>query len=132
MVMLPFNTSGQVVLACSLAAGAVDTTSERVNTGLSIFGIGVFVLVLHTAVFILRSSRKERRTGWVFWSTLGLSVIIIPIVFILLAMSAGAACGYGASYPPAFLLIFELVGFAVQLVSWRFSNQPAQSPIPQD
>ncbi len=64
-------------------------------------------------------------------SVLILSVFIVPIVFFLVAMSAGMSCGFGASNGPTFL-IFEFVGLAVQLAAWRFSNQPFQSPIPLD
>jgi hypothetical protein len=28
------------------------------------------------------------------------------------------------------LLIFEIIGLSAQFASWRFSNQPVQSPIP--
>ena len=120
------------VLACTLAAGAVDDTSERVNTALWIFGIGLFVLVIHAAFFAYRSLKRKRKSGWVFWSVLVLSVFIIPITFFMLVMSAGASCGFGASEGPTFLLVFELVGLAVQLAAWRFSNQPVESPIPLD
>jgi hypothetical protein len=120
------------VLACSLVAGAVDDTSERVDTALWIFGMGLLVLVIHATVFTYRSLKKQRKSGWAFWSVLVLSVFIIPIVFFMVAMSAGMSCGFGASNGPTFLLIFEFVGLAIQLASWRFSNQPVQSPIPLD
>ena len=120
------------VLACSLAAGAVDDTSERVATADWIFGIGLFVLVAHAAVFAYRSRKKQRKSGWVFWSVLVLSVFIIPVVFFMIVISAGMSCGFGASNGPIFLLIFELVGLVVQLASWKFSNEPVQSPIPMD
>jgi hypothetical protein len=51
-------------------------------------------------------------------------------VFFLVVVSAGTACGIGSSDGPIFLLIFELAGFAVQLVTSRSSNQPVESPIP--
>ena len=118
------------VLACTVDAGAIDTTS--VDTAFWIFVIGVSVLVAHTTLFVYRSSKKKRKSSWIFWSTLGLSVLIIPVVFFLIAISAGTACGIGASNPPTFLLIFELTAFAAQMLSWKFSDQPGSSPIPQD
>jgi len=120
------------VLACSLAAGAVDDTPDRVNAALLIFGIGLFVLVAHVVVFSYRSRKKRRKSGWVFWSVVVLSLFIIPIAFFMLAISAGMSCGFGASNGPIFLLIFELLGLVVQLASWKLSNDPVQSPIPMD
>jgi len=120
------------VLACSLAAGAVDTTSERVNTAGWIFWTAILVLVAHAAVFVYRSLKKQRKSGWIFWVTLALSVLFIPVVIIAVAMSAGSACGIGASDTPTFLLIFELIALSAQLVYWGYKNQPTQSPIPQD
>ena len=120
------------VLACSLVAGAVDDTSDRVNLGEWLFLIGLLVLVVHTAVFIYRSVKKKRKNKWVFWSVLALSFFIVPIAFLMLAISAGMSCGFGASNGPIFLLIFELIGLAAQFVPWRFSKQHVQSPIPQD
>ena len=120
------------VLACTVAAGAVDTTSERANMAGWIFWTAIFVLVAHAALFVYRSLKKQRKSGWIFWVTLALSVFIIPIVIIAVATSAGAACGFGASDTPTFLLVFELTALAAQLVKWRYKNQPTQSPIPQD
>ena len=119
-------------LACSLAAGGVDTTSERVDTALWIFAIGLLLVGIHVAVFAYRYFKNQRKSGWIFWSVLVLSIFIIPIVFFMLVVSAGASCGFGASIGPTFLLIFELLGIAMQLASWRFSDQPIQSPIPLD
>jgi len=53
------------VLACSLAAGAVDDTPERVIPALWIFGIGLFVLVAHTGVLEIfeRSGPVARTNG---------------------------------------------------------------------
>jgi len=120
------------VLACSLAAGAVDDTGDRVAPALWIFGIGLFVLVAHASVFAYRARKKLRKSGWVFWSAVILSLFIIPIAFFMLAMSAGTACGFGASNGPIFLLIFELLGLVTQLASSKFSNEPVQSPVPVD
>lgn len=119
-------------LACSIVAGAVDDTPDRVNTALWIFGIGLLLLAAHTAIFIYRSVKKNRKSKWVFWSTLILSVIIIPIVYLMVAISAGMSCGFGSSNGPTFLLIFELVGLAAQMLLWRFLKQPTPSPIPHD
>ena len=120
------------VLACSLAAGAVDDTPERVNTALLIFGIGLLLLVIHAPVFVYRSLKKQRKSGWVFWISMVLSLFMIPIVFFMVAVSAGASCGFGASDGPTFLVIFELVGLGAQLAAWRLSTQPGVSPIPLD
>lgn len=122
------------VLACSLVAGAVDTTSERVNAALWIFGIGLSVLAVHGGIFVYRSLRKKKRSGWVFGSVFGLSVVIIPVVLLLIAMSAGTSCGFGASNGPTFLLTFEIVGLVAQLVSWRVLDQRAPLPplVPRD
>lgn len=121
-----------ITLACSLVAGAVDDTPDRVNPALWIFGIGLLLLVAHTAIFIYRSVKKKRKSKWVFWSILILSVIIIPIVFLMVAISAGMSCGFGASNGPTFLLIFEIVGLASQMLFWRFIKRPTLSPIPHD
>ena len=120
------------IFACSLAAGAVDDTSDRVNTALLIFGIGLLFLIVHGVLFIYRSVKKQRKSGWVFWVVLAFSILIIPLTLFMVAMSAGTACGFGSSYGPTFLLVFELVGLAAQIVSWRYLNRPAPSPIPQD
>lgn len=120
------------VLACSLVAGAVDTTSERVVPAEWIFLIGLVVLVAHIVLFIYRSWKKQRKSKLVFWITLILSVFIIPISFFMLAMSAGMSCGYGASNGPIFLLAFQLVGITAQIIAWRIVRQPTSFPIPLD
>lgn len=70
------------LLACSLAAGAVDTTSERVQIADWIFFSGLFVLVVHAAVFGYRSVRREKKSHWIFWSVSVLSVFIIPVAIL--------------------------------------------------
>jgi len=120
------------VLACSLslAAGAVNDTSDRVKPAFWLFYSGIFVLVVHVGLFIYRALKKKRKSQWVFWSTIVLSIFTIPIVFFLILMSAGMSCGFGASNPPIFLLIFELICLTAQLIPWRFYSKPTQSPIP--
>ena len=119
------------VLACSLVAGAVDTTPERVNTAVGIFLAAMLVLVAHAAIFAYRYLKKKRNSSSIFWGTFFSSVVIIPIVMFVVAMSAGTACGFGASHAPTYLLIFELIALGGQLVYWRVRNQPTQSPITQ-
>ena len=120
------------VLACSLVAGAVDTTSERVEPAVRIFEIGLLVLAIHAGLFIYRSYRKKQKSKWVFWTVVGLSVLIIPVTAFMLGFSAGASCGYGASNGPIFLLVFELVGIAAQIIAWRIVKRPFTSPVPLD
>lgn len=120
------------VFACSPVVGTVDTTSERVDTAFRIFVTGIFLLVAHAAVFIYRTIKKKRKNKWVFWVTLVLSLLIIPIVFFLILLSAGMSCGFGAIERAMFLLTFEFICLVIQMVSWRFSNQPVISPIPPD
>lgn len=115
-------------LACSLAPGAVDTTPERVGWALWIFGMGVFLLGVHTIVFVYRSRKKARRSGWVFWGVLGLSVFIIPVAFYMVLLSAGLRCGFGATHGPTLLLIFQIVGLIVQLATSRPANRPVRLP----
>lgn len=120
------------VLACSLVAGAVDTTSERVDTAEWILLSGLFVLIIHVVVFFYRAKKKKQTSGLIFWSFFASSLIVIPIVFFMVMIAAGMSCGFGANNGPIFLLIFESIGLAAQVLSSRFSTQPAQSPIPLD
>lgn len=120
------------VLACSLVAGAVDDTSDRVAVADWLFVSGLLVLVAHICVFIYRSVKNLKKSKWIFWSSLILSILIIPIVVFMVMISAGMSCGFGASNGPTFLLIFELLALAAQIISWRFTDQPTQSPIPLD
>lgn len=124
--------SVSIALACSPAIGAVDDTSDRVRPALLIFYGGVFVLVAHIALFIYLTIKQKRKSHWIFWSTIVLSLVIIPIVILLVAMSAGMSCGFGASNPPIFLVIFELICLMAQLIPWRFYSKPTPSPVPQD
>ena len=118
------------LLACDIAAGAVDTTAERMNTALWIFGVGLFALAIHAGLFIYRPRKGKQRSRRIFVIVLILSLFVIPIVLLWVALS-GNACGFGANYGPIFLIIFEIVGLAAQVISWRFPDQPPiQSPIP--
>lgn len=112
------------IVACSLDAGAADPTDGNANVALGVFAIGVFLLIFHAAFFVYGWQMKYPRSGLVFWSTLVLSALSLPIVFFLIVVSAGTACGIGASYPPMFLLVFELAALVLQVVSSRPSNQP--------
>ncbi len=123
---------GATVWACSIAEGAVDDTPERIRTAFWIFFTGIFVLVVHGALFLYRAIKKKEKSHWVFWSTVILSVCIIPIVLFLILMSMGTACGIGASSPPTYLLIFEFICLVAQLISWKFSSKPKQSLLPLD
>lgn len=118
------------VFACSLVAGAIDDTSDRVNPAEWIFLIGLLVFAAHIVLFIYRSWKKQRKSKLVFWLVVLLSVFIIPIAYLMLAISAGMSCGFGASNGPTFLLVFELLGITAQIIAWRVLDHLATSPIP--
>lgn len=119
------------VFACSLVAGAVDDTSERVNTALWIFGFGILLLITQSAFFVYRAWTNKQKSHPVFWATLALSLLVIPIVFLLIAMSAGTACGFGAAKAAAFLPTFELLGLVAQLVAALFERKPVNLSLGQ-
>lgn len=119
-----------------MVAGAVGDGSKRANVAFWIFGAGILLLCIHTALFVYRvdyvKENKNTKSSPVFWTTLVLSVFAIPIAFLNIMFSAGMSCGFGASLFPSYLIVLELLGLGAQLISWRFPNKPYQSPIPHD
>ena len=119
-------------LFCSPAAGTIDTTDERLYVALWIFLIGLFILAAHVGLFVYRSRKAMRRSGWVLKVVLILSLFVVPLAFFWIVLS-GNACGFGANYGPICLIIFEGRGIVAQLASWRCPQRPPeQSPIPLD
>ena len=116
--IVPLVSFQQPLLACSLAAGAEDTTGDRVAVANVIFILGLLAGGAHVAVFIYRKGRN----GWVFWITFALSLFIIPISVFAMMISAGMSCGHGSIEAAAFTLIFQLAGLVAQMYSWKFSD----------
>lgn len=119
------------VFACSLVAGAVDDTPDRVKVALRIFLGGILVLFGHIGLYIYRIVRKKTRSGWIFWISICCSIPLVLFVYFMVAISAGMSCGIGASDGPVFLLVLQTIAIAVQIVSWKFL-QRTESPIPGD
>jgi len=120
------------LFACSLIAGAVDDTSERVAPAERIFLIGLAVLAAHIVLFVYRWRKKQQTSKVVFWTIVVLSLFIIPVTLMMLALSAGMSCGFGASNGPTFLLVFELVGILAQIIAYRIVKRPFTSPVPSN
>ena len=117
--------------ACSPVAGAVDDTSERIGVASVIFVLGILAFSIHSVIFGHRSAIKLRKSRLVYWVTFGLSIFIIPIVFLLIGLSAGMSCGFGAIEEASFLFVFEVIALIAQVVSWRISSQPVVLEIPR-
>ena len=124
--------SASVSLACTRIAGEVDDIADGFTLAFGLFYSGIFVFVVHIGLFIYLSLKKQQRSGWIFWTTVALSIFIIPLVLLVSLMSAGMGCGFMSSKPVILLLIFELICLTAQLINWRFYGKPTPSPIPLD
>lgn len=113
------------IFACTPMVGVVDTTDERVEVALWIFLAGLLLYFIHLFIYIYRSVKSKPRSGKVVLIFSILSLLIIPIVFMMVAMSAGMSCGFGSSYGPIFLVIFQAFGLLFQFDS-------RNNPITQD
>src|SRR5688500_9656600 len=109
--------------ACSRAIGAVDDTSERVSLAYLIYGTGLLPLIAHIWVVTYRKWTNRRISKLVLWITVGLSILVIPVIFLMIMVDAGMGCGFYSVQYASYMLIFETVALLGQFVAWRIPTR---------
>lgn len=111
--------------ACSPAIDVDVDNSERIILAYIIYGTGFLPLMAHIWIVTYRRWTKRRTSKLVLWSTVGLSLVVIPVIFLMIMVDAGMGCGFYTVQYASYLLVFETVSLFAQFVAWRI---PSRSP----